>query len=109
MYLTKNELEIMDVLWDAGKPLCRGEILENSRDKTWKSSSIHVLLNSMLKKGAIKEAGFTKCGKTCGRLYATSMTVEEYYIGTISHTKNKPELSKLISAYKCLDFSIERR
>ena len=27
MYLTKNELEIMDVLWEQGRPLSRGELL----------------------------------------------------------------------------------
>ena len=30
MELTKSELEIMNVLWEAGRPLTRGEILELS-------------------------------------------------------------------------------
>ena len=80
MYLTKNELEIMDVLWENERPLSRGELMDLSTDKSWKSSSVHILLNSMLKKGAIKEAGFARCGKTCGRTYAAALSVEEYYI-----------------------------
>ena len=38
MYLTKNELEIMDVLWREGRALSRGEILSLSGDKNWMDS-----------------------------------------------------------------------
>lgn len=55
MEFTKKEQELMDVLWKAGRPLSSKEIVENSIDKTWKDSSIHILLNSLLDKGAIKE------------------------------------------------------
>ena len=99
MYLTKNELEIMDVLWTAGKPLTRGEIVENSKDKTWKESSFHILINSMIEKGAVRPAGFTKCVKSVGRIYAAAVTVEEYYVSTINQSKTKPSLSKLITTY----------
>lgn len=99
MYLTKNELEIMDTLWRENRPLSRGEILSLSEDKNWMDSSVHILLNSMLKKGAIVEAGFVKCGKTCGRVYQAAVTVEEYYASTFTSTKNKPDYVKLTAAY----------
>ena len=99
MYLTKNEIEIMDVLWREQRPLARGEILKLSDDKTWMDSSVHILLNSMLKKGAIREAGFIKCGKTCGRVYEAALTCEEYYVSTFDSTRQKPDLTKLLSAY----------
>lgn len=99
MYLTKNELEIMDVLWREGRALSRGEILSLSTEKTWMDSSIHILLNSMLRKGAICEAGFVKCGKTCGRVYAAALTVEEYYASTFDSTKNSPKFPQLMQAY----------
>lgn len=98
MYLTRNELEIMDVMWEAGKPLSRGELMTRAVDKSWKSSSIHILLNSMLSKGAIFEAGFAKCGKTCGRTYAPTVTVEEYYISTLDSTGYRPGTVKLFEA-----------
>ena len=98
MYLTKNELEIMDVMWEAGKPLSRGELMERSVDKTWKSSSVHILLNSMLDKGALREAGFARCGKTCGRTYAPAVTVEEYYVSTLDSTKTRPDPALLFKA-----------
>ena len=100
MYLTKNEIEIMDVLWREDRALSRGEILSlSSDDKTWMDSSIHILLNSMLRKGAIKEAGFVKCGKTCGRVYEAALSCEEYYASTLTSTKKVPEISKLLDAY----------
>ena len=99
MQLTKNELEIMDVLWETGKPLSRGEIIDQSKNKSWKAGSIHVLLNSLLEKKAIWQAGYTRCGKSIGRIYAPNISVEEYYISTLNQTKTRPDFSKLILAY----------
>ncbi len=79
MELTKSELEIMNVIWNAGRPLTRGEILELSVDKNWKDNSIHILLNRLLAKGAISEGGFARSGKSYGRLYEAAVSGEEYY------------------------------
>ena len=79
MELTKSELEIMNVIWSAGKPLTRGEILELSVDKNWKDNSIHILLNRLLAKGALSEGGFARSGKSYGRLYEATLTGVEYY------------------------------
>lgn len=78
-HITKSELEILNVLWKAGVPLSRADILEKSTEKTWKDNSIHILLNGMLKKGIIHEAGFKRSGKVWGRLYEPAITVEDYY------------------------------
>lgn len=99
MYLTKNELEIMDTLWKESRPLSRGEILTLSEDKSWMDSSVHILLNSMLKKGAIREAGFVKCGKTCGRVYEASLSCEEYHVSTLDSTRAKCAPVALLRAY----------
>lgn len=68
--LSKSEQEIMDVLWAEGRPLSRAQILELSTEKTWKASSIHILLNSLLDKKAIVVAGFSKTGSHYGRTFA---------------------------------------
>ena len=99
MYLTKNELEIMDVLWEQGRPLSRGELLTLPENKTWMDSSIHILLNSLLRKGAIREAGYAKCGKTSGRVYEAALSCAEYYVTTLSSTKVQPTLQDLLAAY----------
>jgi len=99
LYLTKNELEIMDVLWEQKRPLSRGELLSLPENKTWMDSSIHILLNSLLRKGAIREAGYAKCGKTSGRVYEAALSCAEYYITTLSSTKVQPTLPQLLKAY----------
>ena len=99
MYLTKNEIEIMDVLWRENRALSRGEILSCSTEKTWMDSSVHILLNSMLRKGAIREAGFVKCGKTCGRVYEAAFSCEEYHVSTLDSTECVPDPVKLVKAY----------
>lgn len=74
MELTKSELEIMNVIWDAKRPLTRGEILDLSVDKKWKDNSIHILLNRLLEKGAIIEGGFARkpANLTAGSMSRTS-------------------------------------
>ena len=83
MELTKSEMEIMDVLWDADKPMSRADLLAQSDEKTWKDSSVHILLNGLLQKGAIQEAGLVKRNKTYGRVFSPTMTREEYFAATI--------------------------
>ena len=50
MELTKSELEIMDVMWASEVPLSRSDLLERSEEKSWKDSSVHILLNGLLQK-----------------------------------------------------------
>ncbi len=98
MKLTKSELEIMDVLWKAKRPLSRGDILDLSTEKTWKDNSIHILLNGMLKKEAIKEAGFARSGKVWGRLYAPNITIDEYYGENVFSKNGSDSVPLLFSA-----------
>lgn len=97
MELTKSEMEIMDVLWQDGGALSRADLLERSEEKSWKDSSVHILLNGLLSKGAIKEAGFVKRSKTFGRTFLPTMTREEYFAATIFSHRYKPELTGLIA------------
>ena len=98
MELTKSEMEIMDVLWEAGVPLSRADLLEKSSEKTWKDSSVHILLNGLLQKQAIREAGMVKRSKTYGRTFAPTLTREEYFAATIFSHRHKPEIVGLFEA-----------
>lgn len=98
MELTKSELEVMNVIWQAGRPLSRNEILTMSTNKSWKDNSIHILLNGMLKKEAIREGGFVRSGKTFGRLYAPNISCEEYYAENVFAGSGKMVLPMLFSA-----------
>ena len=96
--LTKSEMEIMDVLWGADKPLSRADLLARSEEKTWKDSSVHILLNGLLQKGAIQEAGLVKRSKTYGRIFSPTMTREEYFATTIFSHRHKPQIVGLFEA-----------
>lgn len=98
MRLTKSELEIMEVLWAADEPLCRADIIARSQDKTWKDSSVHILLNSMLKKEAIQEAGFVRRGKGYGRVFTPAISEEAYFAGNLFNRKDSAQLSRLFAA-----------
>ncbi len=98
MELTKSELEIMDVFWSVDAPLSRSDLLEHSADRSWKDSSIHILLNGLLNKGAIREAGFVRRSKTYGRTFLPTMTREEYYAASIFSHRHKPQLPGLFAA-----------
>ena len=115
MELTKSELEIMDVLWNAGEPLSRADLLERSEEKSWKDSSVHILINGLLSKDAIREAGFVKRSKTYGRVFAPNLTREEYFATTVFSHRYKPQITGLIQALlrrpevdqACLDAVLE--
>ncbi len=78
--LTNNEEEVMEIFWFQGRSLSRSEIIELSEGCSWKKSTIHILLNGLLEKGAIKVDGFVKTGKNYGRTFSANLTWAEYQI-----------------------------
>ena len=98
MELTRSEMEIMDVLWETGEPLSRADLLARSEEKTWKDSSVHILLNGLLQKKAIREAGMVKRSKTYARTFVPTMTREEYFAGTVFCHRHKPQIVGLFAA-----------
>ena len=85
--LTKSENEIMELLWREGRPLSRSEIIDLTPDRTWKPASIHILLNSMLEKGAVQVAGFVQSTKNYARTFLPELTLEEYAVMQIQGTR----------------------
>lgn len=98
MELTRSEMEIMDVLWESAQPMSRADLLGRSEEKTWKDGSVHILLNGLLQKGAIYEAGMVKRSKTYGRVFSPSMSREEYFAQAAFSHRHKPEIVGLIDA-----------
>lgn len=60
-------------------------------------STIHILLNGLLKKGAIREAGFIKRTKTYGRLYAVNLSRAEYYSDILFRGKDAQSIPAYFS------------
>lgn len=98
MELTKSEMEIMDVFWASQEPLSRADLLERSTNKSWKDSSVHILLNGLLAKGAIEEVGFVKRSKTYGRTFLPVLTREEYFACNVFSYRCKPDIVGLMEA-----------
>lgn len=97
MELTRSEMEIMDVMWDIGEPVSRADLLARSDEKTWKDSSVHILLNGLLQKGAIQEAGLVKRSKTYGRLFVPTLSREEYFAAMILKHRRRPGIVGLLA------------
>lgn len=98
MDLTKSELELMEVLWNAERPLSGTEITAAAKEKSWKSSSIHVLLNSLLNKKAIEQVGFVKSGKGYARTFAPAITSTAYYAEFFSKSSRRASVPLIVSA-----------
>ena len=98
MQLTRSEMEIMDVLWEDGGELSRADFLERSAEKSWKDSSVHILLNGLLKKGAIREAGMVKRSKTFGRTFLPTMSREVYYVTAAFAHRYPPDFLLVMKA-----------
>ncbi len=97
---TNSEKQILEVLWDEQTALTSSEIVNVSDDRTWKSSSVHLLLNSLLKKGLVQVAGFKKTTKNYARTFEPTMTREEYSIKQIRQDQRNTNrtLSRLFTA-----------
>ncbi len=78
--LTKHEKEVMDVLWKENRALSRSEILTVSEERSWKDSTIHILINQLLAKEAIEVDGFVKTNKNFGRTYKAALSESEYQV-----------------------------
>lgn len=83
LMLSETEMDIMLLLWEAGMPLSRPEILNRLAGKDWNPNSIHQVLNSMMKKGVLQVDGMTRCGKIYGRTYKPTMTQQEFVANQI--------------------------
>ncbi len=78
--LSKKEQELMEILWNAGTPLGRTEILERAEKQkcTWKPNSIHILVNSLIDKGALRVSGYYIQSRKLGRTFESALTREDY-------------------------------
>lgn len=89
MFFTENELQVMQVLWRAKTGLSRKDIIAQSPNRTWKDNSIHVLLNSLMEKGAVKVVGMKPAGKVYARTFAATVSQEQYLSAQIAPSSPK--------------------
>ena len=76
--LSKSEYEIPSLLWTKPEGLTAMEINDFAKNKSWKDTSIHLILNGMLKKECIKVEGMVLTGRTYSRIFKATLSPEEY-------------------------------
>ena len=97
--LTKSEFAVMEVLWDEGEALTSAEIIQKSKEREWKDSSIHLIINSLLRKKVVTVAGFKKTTKNYARTFVPVETREQFLVGQIIDDKTTTEDKKGIYSY----------
>ena len=97
--LTKSEFAVMEVLWDEGEELTSAEIIQKSKEREWKDSSIHLIINSLLRKKVVTVAGFKKTTKNYARTFVPVETREQFLLGQIIDDKTTTEDKKGIYSY----------
>jgi len=78
--MTKSEKQVMELLWQAERPLSCTEIVEMSPDKTWKDSYVHSLIKSLLKKGIVTIGAFELVSRSYARKFAPMVSYDEYVL-----------------------------
>ena len=97
--LTKSEFAVMEVLWDEGEALTSAEIIQKAKEREWKDSSIHLIINSLLRKKVVTVAGFKKTTKNYARTFVPVETREQFLVGQIIDDKTTTEDKKGIYSY----------
>ena len=81
--LTKSELALMEVLWDADRPLGRPEILDaalsNEGEPLFAVNSFHLLINDLIAKEYIVVVGGMGKDHNYARRYAPTVTRNEHF------------------------------
>lgn len=93
--LTKSEKQVLQLLWDREEPLTSSEIVQFCANRTWKSSYIHILINSLLEKEMIEVVGFKKTTKNYARTFKATMSREEYSVLQVK--QEQKEASRTLS------------
>lgn len=99
MLLRKSETQILDALWSSREPMSSAALLAAIPERKWKERSVFAILDSLLKKDLIYEAGFVRRGKTIARTFAPTMTYAEFIAQQVADSPHKPSLPSLVSAF----------
>lgn len=86
--LTNSEREILETMWKYGESITAINLAKVSTDKTWKTSSVHLLINSLLNKDYIEVVGFEKTAKNYARKFQPVLPRNEFILTEILDTFN---------------------
>lgn len=86
--LTNLELAVMEILWDAERPLSRTEVLDAGVDEQgeplFAASSFHLLINNLIDLNYILVINGAGKNENYGRLYTPNVTRAEHFARQIT-------------------------
>lgn len=94
--LPEREIEILYVLWNAGRPLLASEIADS--DSELKLATVHTTLKRMLKKNLIEVVDFAKSGNVFGRCYKPTISLKEFELKRFSNDFKKKQCSEITAS-----------
>lgn len=68
------------MFWRENRMLSANDIKRIATEKSWKETSIQVLLNNLMDKGYIEHQGYVKEGNHTSRIFGAIIPQNEYYI-----------------------------
>lgn len=92
----EKEEQVMKILWESDAPMSASEIASRI-DSEWASKSIQNIIRKLEGKKAIEIAEIAKIGKTYGRLFKPSITVDEYVISQLNKLYADKEIPVVVS------------
>ena len=78
--LTPREVDILYVMWKAGKPLVASEIA----GEELALATVHTTLKRMMKKNVVEVEGFAKSGDVFARCYQPTVSLMEFELAAFS-------------------------
>ena len=91
--LSENEYKIIAFMWKEGRPVSRSEILKGTEGRNWNPASIHLILNAMISKGAIK---ITDEDVKYGRTYEPCLSYNEYLTEALKHAVPDKNIEEIL-------------
>lgn len=90
--LTNSELSMMQLLWEAGRPLSRAEIMEialrDEEEPLFAKNSFHVIINNLIDYKFITAFLNDGVGRKNARRFAPLISRNEYFALQISSTEH---------------------
>ncbi len=77
-YLTRSEESLMELFWEAGRPLTSVEIMELAKECSWNGNYVHKMLRSLLDKEMVRVCGTVQYGTQYARQFVPVPTREQY-------------------------------
>ena len=78
--LTEREEQVMNFMWEYGRPVTSNDILELCTNRTWKDSYLMIMLRSLEQKGAIEVCGRILYNTQYARVLRPKLSKEQYYL-----------------------------